>query len=124
MTTAASADTPHRMPSHTRQLPVLNSGVQGLLNVMKAPNAEASAPITPLAYSRYGCAARTSANLAGNARLTRKMSENSRIIERHQITVTPAWNSQYAFCVLSLLMPGLNTTTTNSEESTVWVMIA
>ena len=82
------------MPSHTRQLPVLNSGVHGLLNVMKAPNADAEHPITPLAYSRYGCAARTSANLAGNARLTRKMSANSRIIDRHQITVTPAWNSQ------------------------------
>jgi hypothetical protein len=37
------------MPSDTRQLPLLNKGVHGLLNVMKAPNREAAMPITPLA---------------------------------------------------------------------------
>src|SRR5581483_5970165 len=80
--------------------------------------------MTPEAYSTYGCAARTSANFAGNARLTRKMSAKSSTIDTHQITVTAAWKSQYAFWLLSPLTQGLKTAITKSDESTVCVRIA
>src|ERR671930_275701 len=98
---------------------MLNNDVHGDRNVTYAPNADASIPITPLAYKTYGCAARTSSNLAGNARLTRKMSANSSTIDTHQITVTAAWKSQYAFWVLSFPTHGLKIATTKSEDSTV-----
>src|SRR5438132_1322829 len=115
---------PHNRASHTRQCPTLNSVVHGERNVTYAPNAEASIPITPLAYSRYGWVVRTSSNLAGKARLTRKMSKNRSTIEMHQITVTAAWKSQYAFWLLSFPTHGLKTATTNSDDSTVCVRIA
>src|SRR6059036_2814294 len=102
----------------------LNNPVHGLRNVTYAPNADASMPTTPEAYSRYGCAARTSSNFAGNARLTRKMSANRSTIEMHQMTVTAAWNSQYAFWLLLLATHGLKIATTKIDESTVWVTIA
>src|SRR5581483_7828290 len=81
-------------------------------------------PITPLPYSRYGCVVRTSSNFCGKARLTRKMSAKSSTIETHQMTVTAAWKSQYAFWLLSPLTHGLKTAITKSDESTVCVRIA
>src|SRR6184192_3332585 len=80
--------------------------------------------MTPLAYRTYGCAARTSSNFAGNARLTRKTSANSSTIETHQMTVTAAWKSQYARWLLPPLTHGLKIATTKSDESTVCVRIA
>jgi hypothetical protein len=78
----------------------------------------------PHAYRTYVFVVRTSSNFAGNARCTRKMSANRSTIEMHQITVTAAWNSQYAFWLLSPLTHGLKIATTNSDESTVCVTIA
>src|SRR4051812_14029500 len=121
---AARIETPTSTPSHSRQSDVVNSGVHGLRNVTYAPKSDAAAPTTPLPYSSAGCDERTSSNSAGNARLTRKMSQNSSTIDAHQITVTAAWNSQYAFCVLSPPTNGLNTATTKIDESTVWVSTA
>src|SRR5436305_1506424 len=102
----------------------LNNPVHGLRNVTYAPNADASMPTTPEAYSRYGCVVRTSSNFAGNARLTRKMSANRSTIEMHQITVTAAWKSQYARWLLPPLTQGLKIATTNSEARTVCVSTA
>src|SRR3954464_7553282 len=127
MAIAASAETPTRIPSHSRQSLTVNSGVHGERNVTYAPNADAHMPTTPLPNSSVGCELRTSSKSAGNARLTRKMSKNSSTIDRHQITVTAAWNSQYAFCVLSPLpLPtiGLKIAITNSDDSAVWVSTA
>ena len=42
----------------------------------------------------------------------------------HQITVTAAWKSQYAFWLLSFPTHGLKTATTKSDDSTVCVRIA
>src|SRR5262249_43809997 len=117
-------EAPKSTPRHIRQCPVLNRDVHGERNVTYAPNAEASIPITPLAYNRYGCVVRTSSNFAGNARLTRKMSANSRTIDTHQITVTAAWNNQYVRWLLSPLTHGLKIATTKIDERTVCVMIA
>src|SRR3954463_1246258 len=124
MATAASADTPTRIASQRRQSPTVNSGVHGERNVTYAPNADAHMPTTPLPNSRVGCELRTSSNSCGNARLTRKMSQNSSTIDTHQITVTAAWNSQNTFCVLSPPTQGLKTATTNSDASTVCVITA
>src|SRR5436190_11003036 len=107
-----------------RQCDTLKSDVHGERNVTYAPKADASIPITPHAYRRYGCVVRTSSNFAGNARLTRKMSAKSSTIDTHQITVTAAWKSQYARWLLSPPTHGLKIATTNTEESTVCVRIA
>src|SRR6266581_2500068 len=103
---------------------MVNSVVHCDLNVTYAPNADASIPITPHAYSTYGCATRTSSNLAGNARLTRKMSAKRSTIETHQITVTAAWKSQYARWLLPPPTHGLKTATTKRDERIVCVRIA
>src|ERR671936_750337 len=124
MSTAASVEMPASTASQIRQWWTLNSGVHGDRNVTYAPNAEASIPITPLAKSSVGCATRTSSNFCGNARLTRKMSAKSRTIEMHQMTVTAAWNSQYAFWLLSLATHGLKIAITNSDARTVCARIA
>src|SRR5919197_1498620 len=107
-----------------RQCETENNPVHGDLKVTYAPNADASAPITPLAYRTYGCAARTSSNFAGNARLTRKMSANNSTIDTHQITVTAAWKSQYARWLLPPLSHGLKIAITKIDDSTVCVRIA
>src|SRR5713226_6253620 len=113
------------IPSHQRQLELENrSGFHGVLNVTSAPTTEAAIPTMPLPYRSAGCETRTSSNSAGNARLTRKMSANRSTIEMHQITVTAAWNSQYARWLLPPLTHGLKIATTNNDESTVCVMIA
>src|SRR3954465_9544113 len=122
--TGASPETPRRTPSHSRQSLTVNSGVHGERNVTYAPNADAHMPTTPLPNSSPRWELRTSPTSPGNARLTRKMSKNSSTIDTHQITVTAAWNSQYAFCVLSPPTNGLNTATTKIDESTVWVSTA
>src|SRR5581483_723202 len=88
------------------------------------PKADASMPTTPLAERSRGCATLTSSNRAGKARLTRKMSANSSTIDTHQITVTAAWKSQYAFWVLLLATHGLKMATTKSDESTVCTTMA
>src|SRR3954464_8553858 len=124
MAIAASAETPTRIPSHSRQSLTVNSGVHGERNVTYAPNADAHMPTTPLPNRSVGCELRTSSNSAGNARLTRKMSKNNSTIDTHQITVTAAWNSQYTFCVFSLFMNGLKIATTKIDASAVWVMTA
>ena len=102
----------------------VNRPVHGDLNTVYAPNADASMPMTPQAYKTYGCAARTSSNFAGNARLTRKMSANSSTIETHQMTVTAAWKSQYARWLLPPPTHGLKIATTKSDDRIVCVMIA
>src|SRR5437879_322714 len=124
MTSAASTEIPQRIASHNRQCPVLISDVHRDRNVTYAPNADARIPITPHAYNTYGCATRTSSNLAGNARLTRKMSANKSTIEMHQITVTAAWKSQYAFWLLSFATHWLKIATTKIDDSTVCARIA
>src|SRR5436309_14432633 len=103
---------------------MVNSVVHCERNVTYAPNADASIPITPLAYNTYGCATRTSSNFAGNARLTRKMSAKSNTIDTHQITVTAAWKSQYARWLLPPPTHGLKIATTKIEDSIVCVRIA
>src|SRR3954449_11248658 len=124
MAIAASAETPTRIPSHSRQSLTVNSGVHGERNVTYAPNADEHMPTTPLPNSSVGCELRTSSNSAGNARLTRKMSKNSSTIDTHQITVTAAWKSQYAFCVLSPPTNGLKIAITNSDDNAVCVSTA
>src|SRR5690348_4661244 len=124
MRTAAASDTPQSVASQMRQCMTVKSPVHGDLNVTYAPKADASIPITPDAYSTYGCVVRTSSNFAGNARLTRKMSVNSNTIDTHQITVTAAWNSQYARWLLFPLTHGLKMATTKIDERTVCAMIA
>ena len=52
------------------------------------------------------------------------MSANRSTIEMHQMTVTAAWNSQYAFWLLLLATHGLKIATTKSDDSTVCVRIA
>jgi hypothetical protein len=52
------------------------------------------------------------------------MSAKSSTIDTHQITVTAAWKSQYAFWLLPLPTQGLKIATTKRDESTVWVRIA
>ena len=52
------------------------------------------------------------------------MSANRSTIEMHQITVTAAWNNQYAFWLLLLATHGLKIATTKIDDSTVWVTIA
>src|ERR1041385_8184307 len=115
---------PHRIASQIRQCCWVKSEVHGERNTVYAPKADASIPITPQPYSTYGCAARTSSNFCGNARLTRKMSANSSTIEMHQMTVTAAWKSQYAFWLLLPLTHGLKIATTKSDERTVCATIA
>src|SRR5205809_7026478 len=114
---------PHRIASQTRQWPTEKRLVHGERNTTYAPNADASIPITPDAYSTYGWATRTSSNFSGNARLTRKMSAKSSTMDTHQITVTAAWKSQYARWLLSPPTHGLKIATTNTDESTVCVRI-
>src|SRR5947208_4541060 len=124
MSRAARIDTAQSTESQIRQWPTVNSEVQGDRKTVYAPNAEASIPMTPLPYNRYGWVVRTSSNFSGNARLTRKMSANSSTIETHQMTVTAAWKSQYAFWLLLLATHGLKIATTNSDDSTVCATIA
>src|ERR1051326_4131224 len=107
-----------------RQCATLKRLVHGLRKVTYAPNADASMPSTPHAASTVGCATRTSSKRSGKARFTRKTSPKRSTIEMHQITVTAAWKSQYAFWLLSPLTHGLKMATTKSDESTVWVTIA
>ena len=104
----------------------VNSGVHGLRNVTYAPKSDGADPDDAAAVEqrrvRRSC---TSSNSAGNARLTRKMSKNSSTIEMHQITVTAAWNSQYAFCVSSPPTPRVeDRRRRRSTTSTVWVSTA
>jgi hypothetical protein len=67
------------------------AGFHGSLKVTIAPTIDAAMPTAPAAKRSGSGATRISSNFCGYARLTRKTSANSRIIDRHQITVTAAW---------------------------------
>src|SRR6266550_5773142 len=110
--------------SHTLQLWVVHCVTHGVLKVTIIPITDAAIPTIALAKSNQSGATRTSSNFCGNARLTRKMSANSKTIEMHQITVTAAWSIQKSLFVLPLPNHGPNATTVTADASTVCAMIA
>src|SRR6478735_4744850 len=96
MRIAASAETPATIASHSRQLPTVKMApFHGSLKVTIEPTTDAAMPMRPATSSTGVDATFTSSNFSGYARLTRYTSANSRTIDRHQITVTPAWKMRY-----------------------------